>query len=57
MESFHTSLKKEKVYTTIYSDFEEANRALFNYVEGFYKIHRSIDYLTPQSLKIYQKEK
>ncbi|MGH2217422.1 transposase, partial [Enterococcus faecalis] len=27
IESFHASLKKEQVYTTSYSDFEEANRA------------------------------
>ena len=47
IESFHASLKKE-VYTTTYSNFEEVNRTLFNYVEGFYnRIHSSIYYLTP----------
>ncbi|WP_280739519.1 MULTISPECIES: IS3 family transposase, partial [unclassified Enterococcus] len=45
IESFHASLKKEEVYTTTYSDFEEAKRALFSYIEGFYnrnRIHSSI---------------
>lgn len=40
IESFHTSLKKEEVYTTTYSDFEEANRSLFSYIEGFYNTKR-----------------
>ncbi|RSL35939.1 hypothetical protein B7758_10460, partial [Enterococcus durans] len=51
---FHASLKKEEVYTTSYSDFEEANRALFSYIEGFYnrnRIHSSIHYLTPQEFE------
>lgn len=46
IESFHAKLKKEEVYTTAYSDFKEENRALFNYVEGFYncnRIQRSVD--------------
>ncbi|MBV7392536.1 integrase core domain-containing protein [Enterococcus sp. ALS3] len=34
IESFHAPLKKEEVYTTNYLDFEEANRALFSYIEG-----------------------
>ncbi|MBK4759026.1 transposase [Enterococcus faecium] len=34
-------MKKEEVYTTTYSDFEEAKRALFSYIS-------SISYLTPQ---------
>lgn len=54
IESFHASLKKEEVYTITDSDFEEANRALFNfnYVEGFYnRIHSSIDYLTSQEVE------
>lgn len=40
IESFHASLKKEEVYTTTYSDFEEANRSLFSYIEGFYNRNR-----------------
>lgn len=60
IESFHASLKKEEVYTTNYSDFEEANRALFSYIEGFYnrnRIHSSIDYLTPQEFEDLSKRK
>ncbi|WP_429976296.1 IS3 family transposase [Enterococcus sp. DIV0086] len=60
MESFRTSLKKEEVYTTSYSDFEEANHALFSYIEGFYnrnRIYSSIHYLTPQEFEELQKKK
>lgn len=60
IESFHASLKKEEVYTTSYLDFEEANRALFSYIEDFYnrnRIHSSIDYLTPQEFEELAKEK
>lgn len=60
IESFHASLKKEEVYTTSYSDFEEANRALFSYIEGFYnrnRIHSSIHYLTPQEFEELAKAK
>ncbi|EGP5080845.1 IS3 family transposase, partial [Enterococcus faecium] len=59
IESFHASLKKEEVYTS-YSDFEEVNRALFSYIEGFYnrnRIHSSIHYLTPQEFEELAKEK
>ncbi|TPH11106.1 hypothetical protein EGH09_18755 [Brevibacillus laterosporus] len=48
------SLQKEKIYRTSYEDFEEAKRALFSYIEGFYnrsRIHSSIDYQTPQELE------
>lgn len=60
IESFHASLKKEEVYTTSYSDFEEANRALFSYIAGFYnriRIHSSINYFTPQEFEELAKEK
>ncbi|HAP3815349.1 TPA: IS3 family transposase [Enterococcus faecalis] len=60
IESFHASLKKEEVYTTKYSDFEEANRALFSYIEGFYnlnRIHSSIHYLTSLEFEELAKEK
>lgn len=59
IESFHASLKKEEVYTTTYSDFEEANRSLFSYIEGFYnrnRIHSSIGYLTPQEFENLSRE-
>ncbi|MFD2669324.1 IS3 family transposase [Listeria grayi] len=60
MESFHASLKKEEVYTTSYSNFEEANLALFSYIEEFYnrnRVHSSINYLTPQEFEDLEKEK
>lgn len=44
IESSYASLKKEEVYTTTYSDFEEAKRALFSYIS-------SISYLTPQEFE------
>ncbi|MGX7153468.1 IS3 family transposase [Enterococcus sulfureus] len=50
MESFYALLKKEEVYTTTYFNFEEANQALFSYIEGVYnpnRIHSLIHYLTP----------
>lgn len=50
MESFHAILKKEEVYRTKYITFEQANVALFQYVEGWYnrkRIHSSIDYKIP----------
>ncbi|EGO2662357.1 IS3 family transposase [Enterococcus faecalis] len=53
-------MKKEEVYTTTYSDFEEANRSLFSYIEGFYnrnRIHSSIHYLTPQEFEDLETEK
>ena len=58
IESFHDSLKKEEVYTTSYLDFEEANQALFSYIEEFYnrnRIHSSINYLTPHEFETQEK--
>ncbi|MBK4868103.1 hypothetical protein CU012_2700 [Enterococcus faecium] len=43
-------MKKEEVYTTTYSDFEEAKRALFSYIS-------SIGYLLHRSLKTCQEKK
>lgn len=60
IESFHASLKKEEVYTTNYLNFEEANQALFSYIEGFYnrnRIHSSINYLTPHEFERQEKIK
>ncbi|WP_425469894.1 IS3 family transposase [Vagococcus elongatus] len=44
MEPFHVSLKKKEIYTTACSDFEQANQALFKYVEVFYNLHRSLKF-------------
>ena len=40
IESFHSVLKKEEVYTTVYQTFEEAKTALFEYIESFYNRKR-----------------
>jgi transposase InsO family protein len=51
IESFHATLKKEEIHQTTYHDFDEARRALFQYIEGWYnrsRIHSRLDYLTPQ---------
>ncbi|WP_156249587.1 DDE-type integrase/transposase/recombinase, partial [Enterococcus faecium] len=56
-------LKTNKIrhsYSRKGTDFEEANRALFSYIEGFYnrnRIHSSIHYLTPQEFEELAKEK
>lgn len=51
IESFHASLKKERVYQQeVYSDFEMAKLDIFDYVFRFYnrkRRHGSIGYLTP----------
>lgn len=54
IESFHSVLKKEEVYTTIYCTFEEAKSALFEYIESFYnrkRRHSALDYKTPQQVE------
>ncbi|MTD38342.1 transposase [Erwinia sp. CPCC 100877] len=46
IESFHVSLKKEEVYATLDTDFDEAHQALFTDIEGFYsrnRIHSSMN--------------
>jgi len=51
IESFHSVLKKEEVYLNTYQDFEEAQRAIFKYIESWYnrkRIHSTINYMTPQ---------
>ncbi|WP_242647803.1 IS3 family transposase [Lacrimispora saccharolytica] len=51
IESFHATLKKEEIYRHTYRDFNEANRAIFEYIESWYnriRIHSSIDFMTPQ---------
>lgn len=51
IESFHSILKKEEVHLKRYSCFENANMALFEYIESWYnrkRIHGSIGYKTPE---------
>jgi transposase len=54
IESFHSILKKEEVYTTTYHTFEDAYNALFEYIESFYnrkRRHSALDYKTPQEVE------
>ena len=49
-ESFHASLKKEKLYQMKLYSFHDAFKSIFDYIEGFYnpiRIHSSIGYLSP----------
>lgn len=53
-ESFHASLKKEKLYQMKLYTFEDAYKAIFDYIEGFYnptRIHSSIGYLSPNEFE------
>lgn len=49
-ESFHASLKKEHLYQMKIYTFEDAYKAIYDYIEGFYnpiRIHSSLGYLSP----------
>lgn len=53
-ESFHASLKKECIYQTTLYTFEDAFKAIYDYIEGFYnpiRIHSSIGYLSPNEFE------
>lgn len=55
IESFHAVLKKEEVYSTKYITFEDANVAIFKYLESWYNIkrlHSAINYLTPNQCEL-----
>ena len=55
IESFHFSIKKEEIYRNTYRTFEEANIAIFKYIEGWYnrkRIHSSINYMTPEQCEL-----
>ena len=55
IESFHSSIKKEEIDRNIYRTFEEANVAIFKYIEGWYnrrRIHSSINYMTPDQCEL-----
>ena len=54
IESFHAILKKEEVYRKVYRNFDEAQKSLFKYIEGWYnnrRIHGSIGYMTPNQFE------
>lgn len=49
-ESFHASLKKEWLYQKSFNNLKEVERAVFEYIEGFYnskRIHSSLGYVSP----------
>ena len=51
IESFHLMLKKKEIYLHTYQNFQEARRAIFEYIESWYnrkRIHSAIGYMTPQ---------
>lgn len=53
-ESFHASLKKEKLYQTKLYTYNDAYKAIYDYIEGFYnpiRIHSSIGYLSPNDFE------
>ncbi|WP_294174656.1 IS3 family transposase [uncultured Clostridium sp.] len=55
IESFHSSIKKEEIYRNTYRTFEEANIAIFKYIEGWYnrkRLHSSINYMTPDQCEL-----
>ncbi|MGU8806692.1 IS3 family transposase [Clostridium perfringens] len=55
IESFHSSIKKEEIYRNTYRTFEEANIAIFKYIEGWYnrkRLHSSINYMTPEQCEL-----
>lgn len=49
-ESFHASLKKEWLYQQSFDTKEDVERAVFEYIEGFYnpiRVHSSLGYVSP----------
>lgn len=53
-ESFHASLKKEKLYQMKLYTYEDAYKAIYDYIEGFYnptRVHSSIGYLSPDEFE------
>lgn len=53
-ESFHASLKKEKLYQMKIYSYHDAYKAIFDYIEGFYnpiRLHSSIGYLSPNEFE------
>lgn len=53
-ESFHSLLKKEKLYQINLYTYEDAYNAIFEYIEGFYnpiRVHSSLGYLSPDNFE------
>lgn len=53
-ESFHASLKKEWLYQMKLYTFEDAFKAIYDYIEGFYnpiRVHSSLGYVSPDDFE------
>lgn len=53
-ESFHASLKKEWLYHQTFNTLEDVERAVFEYIEGFYntnRLHSSLGYVSPNDFE------
>ena len=51
----HSLIKKEEIYRNTYRTFEEANMAIFKYIEGWYnrkRIHSSINCITSNQCEL-----
>lgn len=60
MESFFHTLKTELVHLNKFSTRQEAKRAIFEYIEGFYnrkRLHSTLGYLSPEAFEDLYKEK
>jgi len=60
MESFFHTLKTELVHLNKFSTRQEAKRAIFEYIEGFYnrkRLHSTLGYLSPEAFEDFYKEK
>lgn len=54
MESFFSTLKRELVHRRSFANREEAEIAIFEYIEAFYnrkRIHSSLNYLSPEAFE------
>nr|WP_246438765.1 IS3 family transposase [Listeria portnoyi] len=54
IESYHASIKREKLYRLDLNDINDVYRAVFSYNYGFYntkRIHQSLGYLTPNAFE------
>ena len=55
IDSFYSSIKKKEIYRKTYRTFEEANIAIFKYIESWYnrkRLHSSINYMTPEQCEL-----
>ena len=54
IESFHSSLKREQIYTMVLVSISDVESACFEYIDGFYnstRIHESLGYKTPNEFE------